>query len=414
MGFLALFVTASVPVLNVLLVTGVGSFIATNYIGILHEDARKNLNNVVFYVFNPALVSTNLSQTITLDSLVLLWFMPVNVLLTSIFGCVLGWIVIQITKPPRRLRGLILGCCSAGNLGNLFLIIIPAICKEKASPFGAPDVCHTYGLAYASLSMALGAIFLWSCVYNIVRVTANTGEDGANGRSQTPKMDSPEETAKLIPGSYKNYSISVDSSDESELPVSISEESSTKRKVLVCKLTQKLSSVLLAINFKRLFAPSTIGVIVGFVVGLVPLIRKALIGESAPLRVIQDSASLLGNGAIPTVTLIMGGNLVKGLQGSGIHSSLVLGVVVVRYFLLPLIGIVIVKGAIRSGFVHSDPLYQFILLLQYCVPPAMNIGTITQLFGAGESECSVIFLWTYALASISLTLWSTFFMWLVS
>lgn len=40
-------------------------------------------------------------------------------------------------------------------------------------------------------------------------------------------------------------------------------------------------------------------------------------------------------------------------------------------------------------------------------------GTITQLFGAGESECSVIMLWTYGLASVALTFWSTFFMWLV-
>ena len=40
-------------------------------------------------------------------------------------------------------------------------------------------------------------------------------------------------------------------------------------------------------------------------------------------------------------------------------------------------------------------------------------GTITQLFGAGKSECSVIMLWTYAFASVSLTLWSAYFMWLV-
>jgi len=41
-------------------------------------------------------------------------------------------------------------------------------------------------------------------------------------------------------------------------------------------------------------------------------------------------------------------------------------------------------------------------------------GTIAQLFGAGESECSVMMLWTYALASIAVTLWSTYFMWLVA
>lgn len=39
---------------------------------------------------------------------------------------------------------------------------------------------------------------------------------------------------------------------------------------------------------------------------------------------------------------------------------------------------------------------------------------MTQLFGAGESECSIVMLWTYALASVALTVWSTIFMWLVA
>ena len=118
------------------------------------------------------------------------------------------------------------------------------------------------------------------------------------------------------------------------------------------------------------------------------------------------------DGAIPTLTLIMGGNLIKGssnsvygindpvslpwvdciarkqtinvntcicfmftgLRGSSIRLSIIIGVVVVRYIMLPLVGIIVVKGAIRLGLVHSDPLYQFILLVQYALPPAMNIG----------------------------------------
>ncbi|KAL5707308.1 Protein PIN-LIKES 3 [Ranunculus cassubicifolius] len=119
--------------------------------------------------------------------------------------------------------------------------------------------------------------------------------------------------------------------------------------------------------------------------------------------------------AIPVLTLIIGGNLLKGLKGgAGIKMSLIVGIIVVRYVLLPISGVLIIKTAIRFGLIHSNPLYQFVLLLQYALPPAMNIGTMTQLFGTGESECSVIMLWTYALASVSLTLWSTLFMWLVS
>ncbi|CAA3003527.1 uncharacterized transporter YBR287W-like [Olea europaea subsp. europaea] len=167
-------------------------------------------------------------------------------------------------------------------------------------------------------------------------------------------------------------------------------------------------------NLKRLFAPSTTGVIAGFVVGLVPQIRKLLIGETAPVHVIQDTALLLGDGAIPAVTLVMGGNLLRGLKGSEIQKSIILGIIIVRYVALPLLGIVIVKGATRFGLVHHNPLYEFVLLLQFALPPAMNIGTMSQLFGAGESECSVIMLWCYALASITLTLWSTLFLWLVA
>jgi hypothetical protein len=52
------------------------------------------------------------------------------------------------------------------------------------------------------------------------------------------------------------------------------------------------------------------------------------------------------------------------------------GVIVVRYILLPLLGTALVKGAVRLGLIQPDPLYQFILHLQYTVPPAMNIGNM--------------------------------------
>ncbi|XP_078162763.1 protein PIN-LIKES 3-like isoform X2 [Carex rostrata] len=394
MGLLQLFITASMPVLNVLLVTGVGSFLAIDSIGILSKECSKHLNNVVFYVFNPALVATNLSKTITMESMALLWFMPVNVLLTFVIGSILGWAVIQITRAPKKLRGLILGCCAA------------AICKEQGSPFGDHDVCHTYGLGYASLSMALGAIFLWSIVYNIVRISSkDIEENNKNDHMQSEGHPILGETDKFINAVYSAIPI----------PDAESPSSSSEIKVSVWKkIREVVSSVCKSIDLKKLLAPSTIGVIVGFSIGLISPIRKALIGEGAPLRMIQESATLLGNGAIPSLTLIMGGNLLRGLRRSSISGWIIAGVILVRYVILPLLGVVIVKGAVHLGLIHPDPLYQFVLLLQYALPPAMNIGTMTQLFGAGETECSVIFIWLYALASVALTLWSAFFMWSVS
>ncbi|KAK3413639.1 hypothetical protein EUGRSUZ_I02196 [Eucalyptus grandis] len=353
MALLDLFVVALMPVLKVLLITALGSLLAIARVDILGEEARKHLNNIVFFVFSPALVFSCLAKSITYKSMASLWFMPCNILLTFIVGSALGWLLIRFSRAPDHLRGLVLGCCAAGNQGNMLLIIIPAVCREKGSPFGDPESCNTHGMTFASLSLAIGAIYLWSYVYNIMRI------------------------------------------------------SSTKIMIF-------LRMVWTNINPRTLFAPSTIGAIIGFIVGTTPPLRKATVGDSAPLHVVLDSASLLGNAAIPSVTLILGANLLRGLKGSSIHPPVIIGILAVRYIALPLLGMMIVRGAVYLGLVQSDPLYQFVLLLQFALPPAMNIGTITQLFGAVEAECSVIMLWTYVVAAVSLTLWSALFMWLVS
>ncbi|KAB2063458.1 hypothetical protein ES319_A10G217100v1 [Gossypium barbadense] len=43
----------------------------------------------------------------------------------------------------------------------------------------------------------------------------------------------------------------------------------------------------------------------------------------------------------------------------------------------------------------------------------MNIGTISQMLGSGESEFSMIMLWNYIVAILTLTFWIAFYMWLV-
>ncbi|XP_061373394.1 protein PIN-LIKES 3-like isoform X1 [Gastrolobium bilobum] len=414
MGFVDILIAASMPVLKVLLITALGSYLALDSIDILGTDARKHLNIVAFYVLNPALLAANLAKTITYDSMLKLWFMPLNILITFVIGSILGLLVMHITRAPKHLRGLIVGCCAAGNLGNLPLIIIPAVCKERGSPFGDPDSCSTYGIAYASLSLAMGNIYLWTYVYNIVRVSSRSTSNCSNAVSESNNESCRKSTESDQTSCSEPLLVSQDLNvDQYVLPCTTFEGKDEVAATII-SLKKHLWLFLRKIDLKKSLAPSTIGAIVGFIVGLVPQTRQVLIGNEAPLRVIQDSASLLGDAAIPSLTLIVGANLLKGLQGSGIQKSIIIGIIISRYIILPVSGIFIVKWAVQLGLVQSDSLYLFVLLIQYAVPPAMNIGAITQLFGTGENECSVILLWTYLLASISLTFWSSYFMWLVS
>ncbi|KAE9611218.1 hypothetical protein Lal_00012001 [Lupinus albus] len=411
-----LFFVSLMPIVKVLLITAVGTLLALDRFQILGNNATKHLNTMVYFVFAPALVCGNLAKTITLRSMIMLWFMPLNVLLTFVIGTVLGWLLIKIIKVPHHLHGLVLGCCSAGNLGNLPLIIVPAVCKERTNPFGDVNVCYSNALAYASLSMALGSIFIWSYAYNIVRIYSRepssiTKVDSTKNAVSVAETD-PENLSKCSTEAFhsaEDKSKSNDHVKRLEIECTVPNEQVPKKE----KIMKQLKIIAEKINLKVLFAPCTIGVMVGLIIGVVPQFRKLLVVDHAPLRVVQDSIDMLGDAGIPAMTLLVGANLLKGLKGSRKQVPLIVGITVVRFIALPAIGIGIVKGAAHFGFIHSDPLYHFILLLQFALPPAVAMSTITQLFGAGEGECSVIMLATYSCAAVSLTLWCTFFMWLL-
>ncbi|KAL4370806.1 hypothetical protein AHAS_Ahas06G0102600 [Arachis hypogaea] len=99
---------------------------------------------LVHYVFNPALVEGSLADTITFEDFITL----VN----------FGMDPSQNHKDSQKPRKFDNWCvfCRHKNLGNLPIIIIPAICKDKGSSFGDPDI---------------GAVYIWSYVYNIMRVS---------------------------------------------------------------------------------------------------------------------------------------------------------------------------------------------------------------------------------------------------
>ncbi|XP_014513069.1 protein PIN-LIKES 3 [Vigna radiata var. radiata] len=400
-----LFTTSLMPVLKVLIITALGTFLALHRFNILRESARKHFNALVYFVFTPALVCSILAKTITFKSLAMVWFMPLNVLFTFIIGTALGWLCLKITKAAPDMQGLVLGCCAAGNLGNMPLIIIPAVCKESGSPFGAVSVCNTKGMSYASMSMAISNIYIWTFVYQIIRVYScrNFNENKVDGPTVGP--------VSATEADLENHSSTpeVTAAQTNDLVTSFKTDTVSKEK----QITKPLRTLVKRLNLKILLAPPTLGSIVGLIIGVVPPFKKMFVGDDAPFRVVEDSASMLGDACIPAMTLLVGANLLNGLKRSGLKPSVLVGIIVVRYIALPIFGVLIVKGAIRYGIIHQDPLYHFILLLQYALPPAISISTITQLFGAGETECSIVMLATNVCASFTLTLWSTFFMWLV-
>lgn len=338
------------PVIQVLFMSLVGAFMASDRCKLFPVEARNSMNKVVFVLFAPALMFANLAQTVTLEDIISWWFMPVNMGLTFLIGGLLGWLVVKILKPPPYLEGLIVATCSAGNMGNLPIILVPAICDEDKSPFGNRSVCRTVGLSYASFSMALGGFYIWTYTFRLIKGSAM-------------KVQAIEESEKIaikssnsdLEADHKTHLLGAPEDKENKV---VKEKTGFWRKGV-----DFLHEIL-----EELLAPPTLGAIIGFIFGAVRWLRNLIIGDDAPLRIVQSTAKLLGDGTIPCMTIILGGNLIQGLRSSAVKPMVVLGIVCVRYIAMPIIGIGIVLTAANLGFLPADPLFQYVLMLQFTLP----------------------------------------------
>lgn len=417
MGFWKLLEVASMPILQMLIISLLGAYLALDKVNLLPTEARRSLNKIVFVVFTPCLVFANLAKTVTLEDIISWWFMPINIGVTFVIGGFLGWVAVKIVKPEPHLEGLIIATCSAGNLGNLMLIIIPAVCNEDGSPFGDRNVCSTVGLSYASFSMALGGFYIWTIAFQLVRssamryraMTKEAEAEEEASKEPNRNLDSDEKSHLLESGAAEHVAVTVLSAAAKPTKNDAEDQIVVSQGSFLSNLVGMFRQIL-----EELMSPPTLGAIIGFAFGAISWLRNLMIGENAPLRVIQDSVKLLGDGTIPCITLILGGNLIQGLKKATMRPVVIVAVIIVRYVLLPVCGIGIVKAANQLGFLPEDPLYHFVLLIQFVLPPAMSVGTMAQLFEVAEEECSVLFLWTYLVAVFFLTIWSTIFLWILT
>ncbi|XP_051114885.1 protein PIN-LIKES 7-like isoform X1 [Andrographis paniculata] len=411
MGLWSLLEVSSMPILQLLIISLLGAAMATQYLNLLPPHACKSLNRIVFVVFTPALIFASLAKTVHFQDIISWWFMAANIGITFLVGGILGWIAVKILKPQPYLQDLIIAMCATGNFANILLVIIPAICSEDGSPFGDKTVCRQLGLSYVSFSMAIGSFYTWTYTYHLIQsakakycaMLGNADESSKEANNGTEAN----ETASLLLNLDERVVIPSNVAGDDKI---ILDKKNLEHSATLWTYTSTIFHRLA----KELKAPPVLAAILGFLVGAISFLRNLIIGDTAPLRALNESITLLGDGTIPCITLILGGNLTQGISKAQVGPMVVMTVIGIRYLILPVTGIFVVKVASYLGFLPSDPLYHFILMIQFALPPGINIGTMTQLFDVAQEECSMLYLWTYLVAAFALTGWSIFLMWILS
>ncbi|KAG2691188.1 hypothetical protein I3843_09G219800 [Carya illinoinensis] len=378
---------AVLPIAKVFTMCFLGFLMASKYVNILPANGRKLLNGLVFSLLLPCLIFSQLGQAITVEKMLEWWFIPMNVILGSISGSLIGFVVASLVRPPYPFFKFSVIQIGIGNIGNVPLVLIAALCRDKSNPFGDSEKCSTDGTAYISFGQWVGAIILYTYVFNMLAPPSEGTfdiEDGSLPLKSPPKDGSPEQVPLLTQEEAA-------STNSNALPKG-------KIKDLFVFLYEKL-------KLKQILQPPIIASVLAMVLGAVPFFKRLIFTADAPFFFFTDSCIILGEAMIPCILLALGGNLVDGPGSSKLGLRTTAAIIFGRLVLVPPVGLGIVMLADKLGFLPAgDKMFRFVLLLQHSMPTSVLAGAVANLRGCGREAAAVLF-WVHIFAVISMAGW---------
>ncbi|XP_073282170.1 protein PIN-LIKES 6-like [Primulina huaijiensis] len=385
---------AVLPIAKVFTMCFLGFIMASKFVNILPSNGRKLLNGLVFSLLLPCLIFSQLGQAITFQKMIEWWFIPVNVVIATITGSIIGLLVACIARPPYPFFKFTVIQIGIGNIGNVPLVLIAALCQDKSNPFGDSSKCTQDGNAYISFGQWVGAIVVYTYVFNMLAPPPG-------GTFDIEDENLPVKDPTRISSNYA----AKDSSPENVpllMEEAISNDSSYKKKD---KVKHFLNVIYEKLKLKQIFQPPIIASVVAIFIGCVPFLKKLIFTSDAPLYFFTDSCIILGEAMIPCILLALGGNLVDGPGSSKLGLRTTAAIVFGRLVLVPPTGLGIVMLADKLGFLPpDDKMFRFVLLLQHTMPSSVLAGAVANLRGCGREAAAVLF-WVHIFAIFSMAGW---------
>ncbi|XP_038988297.1 protein PIN-LIKES 6-like [Phoenix dactylifera] len=380
---------AILPIAKVFTVCFMGCLMASKYINILPANGRKLLNGLVFTLLLPCLIFSQLGRAITLENLLEWWYIPVNVVMATISGSLIGFVVACVVRPPYPYFKFTIIHIGIGNIGNIPLVLIAALCRDESNPFGDPNKCSQDGNAYISFGQWVGAVVVYTYVFQML----------APPPGETFDTLEEEKLPTKAPVNAVPEQVPLQTSEE---PVTIALESSKGGKIV-----SQLRHLVEKLKLKQIFQAPIIASILAIVIGAVPFLKQLILTDDAPFFFFTDSCLILGEAMIPCILLALGGNLVDG-PGAGtakLGFRTTAAIVFGRLVLVPPAGLGIVTLADKLGFLpKGDKMFKFVLLLQHSMPTSVLSGAVAILRGCGKESASVLF-WVHIFAVFSMAGW---------
>ncbi|CAN6575927.1 unnamed protein product [Malus baccata var. baccata] len=394
---------AVLPIAKVFTVCALGLLMASKYVNIFPASGRKLLNGLVFSLLLPCLIFSQLGQAITLKKMLEWWFIPVNVVIGSTTGSIIGYIVASIVRPPYPFFKFTIIQIGIGNIGNVPLVLIAALCRDKSNPFG--NTCKADGTAYISFGQWVGAIILYTYVFQML---SPPPEGTFDIEEKDLPIKSPQNSTSMAPDQIPlltNDENNEETTRQEEVAETKEDAETNSNDSDKPKITKFFVFIYEKLKLKQVLQPPIIASILAMVLGAIPFLKKLIFASDGPLFFFTDSCIILGEAMIPCILLALGGNLIDGPGSSKLGRRTTAAIIFARLVLVPPVGLGIVMLADKLGFLPAnDKMFRFVLLLQNTMPTSVLAGAVANLRGCGKEAAAVLF-WVHIFAIFSMAGW---------
>jgi len=169
----SLFATAGSPVLQAGLIAAAGAGMAWQ--GALDSKGCSVVAALCFYVFTPSLTFSTLAAAISFDSIKNLWPLLVNMTFSSLSGLAIGHFTATILRTPVEFRKLVIVAIAFGNVGNLPLVFVGALCSDTRAVFqkALGKECVPLGIAYTAFDICVATLFQFTLALHLLKPPNN-------------------------------------------------------------------------------------------------------------------------------------------------------------------------------------------------------------------------------------------------
>jgi predicted permease len=391
-----LFTLSLSAVMKILLCASGGAFLA--HLELLDSATASKIGKITTTMLLPALLFCSLSESITLEAIGRLWFLPVSCICIVLFGAAAGFVCSWAMRLDPTIRAVTAGCAGFGNAQGFPLVLMATIAEKL---YDAEK--QQLGLAYLSMYLISHSSLLWGLAPLVVRrrhAAPQQSTDADNGEADDIPMvqSSAEHADSLSPPSTNAHGKCKDDHHDEAMGTSdgghdylateriraamrrataLAESSAHDLKVKALKFFHKVADAI---------PPPVRGVLLGLFVGSVPFLRSWFVAKDGWANFAWKAAAMMGSAAVPFSTMMMGVNvyyslkvlLKVGFKASGLSSMTrpILVCILVRYLLLPIFGRLLLAGGVAARAMPStstDPIFSLMILLQSFTPSANNI-----------------------------------------